>query len=91
MRRVSHHARDALTAVAGVLDDLDDPLEQLQACRELTRLLVGLEHAYARDAARHHTWAKIGDVVGISRQAAWHQYGSRSRARPQRPKPTTAT
>jgi hypothetical protein len=78
-RQPTPAARRALAAVARTLSPLDDPLEQLIACRKLSGLLDELARSYANDAARHHTWQQIGDALGISRQSAWMQY------RPQTP------
>ncbi|MGH7672501.1 MAG: hypothetical protein ACREMC_06345 [Gemmatimonadales bacterium] len=71
----------AMAAVAQALSRCRGPVEQLAACRQLARRLQGLQRQYAEHAARHYTWEEIAESLGISRQAAWKQYGPKARRR----------
>ena len=61
---------------APVLNSEDDPLEFVRAAdgiRDGAETLMGAAVQQAREAGR--TWQAIGDVLGISRQAAFQRYG----------------
>ncbi len=61
---------------APVLSNVSDPLELLTASLEIqvdAGTLVAAAVTAARDAGR--TWQEIGDVLGISRQAAFQRFG----------------
>jgi hypothetical protein len=65
-----------------VLIEADRPMAALAAIR----LSGGYFARQARDAALRasfldHSWAQIGDALGISKQAAWERYG---KSRPER-------
>ena len=70
-----HHDLGVILA-APVLDAASDPLEVLQAAIDVQRQAASLVDAavtQARDAGS--TWRDIGDVLGISRQAAFQRFG----------------
>jgi hypothetical protein len=66
-----------LTQQSWIGEYTDDPLTQVrQAAGQLTDYQVALENrvAAARDALV--TWQQIGDVFGISKQAAQQRFGA---------------
>lgn len=61
---------------APVLDGENDPLEIVRAAQEIrdgAETLMAAAVQQAREARR--TWQAIGDVLGVSRQAAFQRYG----------------
>lgn len=61
---------------APVLKSANDPLELVRAAsqiREGAEALMGATVQQAREVGR--TWQEIGDVLGVSRQAAFQRYG----------------
>jgi hypothetical protein len=70
-----HHDLGAILA-APVLDAARDPLQALRASVDVQRQaasLVDAAVAQARDAGS--TWRDIGELLGISRQAAFQRFG----------------
>jgi hypothetical protein len=54
-----------------------DVLAAIAATRNLDRIVDDILHALVRQArAEGLTWAAIGDVLGVSRQAAFQRFGS---------------
>jgi hypothetical protein len=51
-----------------------DALAALRAIGELERDLAVHERNAVRAAAGRHTWAEIGEALGVSRQAAHHKF-----------------
>jgi hypothetical protein len=51
-----------------------DPLEALRAVGQLEQDVAAHQRKAVRAAARRHTWAEIGEALGVSRQAAHHKY-----------------
>jgi len=67
----------ALTAVPSLATPADTPFGLLIALRDQQ---VEVDRALKIEAARLHnqeglSWAKIGDALGVSRQAAWERFG----------------
>lgn len=53
----------------------EDPMEVLQAIRDLRELLPALEKCAALEAKSNDwTWQQIADAIGISKQAAFERY-----------------
>lgn len=70
-----HHQLAQMLA-APVLRGEDDPLEVVRAAREVqdrAEALMAAAVLQAREAGR--TWQEIGDVLGVTRQAAFQRYG----------------
>ncbi|GAS95577.1 uncharacterized protein RMCC_2543 [Mycolicibacterium canariasense] len=70
-----HHELGQILA-APVLRSDNDPLDWVRAARDVQRQADAFMAAaveQARDAGR--TWQEIGDVLGVSRQAAFQRYG----------------
>ncbi len=59
-----------------LLDDTikGDALAALKAVGELERDLADHQRNAVRAAAGRHTWADIGEALGVSRQAAHHKF-----------------
>jgi hypothetical protein len=51
-----------------------DPLAALNAVGDIDRDLADHRRSAVRAAAAHHTWAEIGEALGVSRQAAHHKF-----------------
>lgn len=61
---------------APVLRGEDDPLELVHATHEVQNAAQALMAAAVQQAReRGRTWQEIGDVLGVSRQAAFQRYG----------------
>ncbi|CAN7319994.1 DUF3887 domain-containing protein [Mycolicibacterium frederiksbergense] len=61
---------------APVLRGEDDPLELVHATHEVQNAAQALMAAAVHQAReRGRTWQEIGDVLGVSRQAAFQRYG----------------
>jgi len=98
-QRTHHVSPQADTDSAAVLDNALDSLGTLRALDWLgdagatVHLLATLHHqiqqrlpdavADARD--QNYSWAEIGDLLGITRAAAWNHYGRPSRRGHTRP------
>jgi hypothetical protein len=70
-----HHKLGQILA-APVLSTENDPLALVQAARDVQGKaddLLAAAVQQAREAG--HTWQEIGDVLGVSRQAAFQRYG----------------
>ena len=70
------HRRLGQILAAPVLRADDDPLELVGAAREVqdqAEALMAAAVQQARETGR--TWQQIGDVLGVSRQAAFQRYG----------------
>lgn len=70
------HQKLGQVLAAPVLRGTDEPLELVKAARQIQTQTDGLVAAavqQAREAGR--TWQEIGDVLGVSRQAAFQRYG----------------
>ncbi|MCV7230406.1 DUF3887 domain-containing protein [Mycolicibacterium komossense] len=69
--------RELAQILAGpVLNSGDDPIEVVRAARQIregAETLMGAAVQQAREAGR--TWQEIGEVLGVSRQAAFQRYG----------------
>lgn len=51
-----------------------DPLEALSVVGALDRDIAGHRRAGVRSAIQHHTWAEIGEALGVTRQAAHQKF-----------------
>ncbi|ANE78508.1 DUF3887 domain-containing protein [Mycobacterium adipatum] len=61
---------------APVLRSEDEPLESVRAARDIQSGAEALMAAAVRQAREGgRTWQEIGDVLGVSRQAAFQKYG----------------
>ena len=61
-------------ALAGRADDA--PLDAVRAARDLTELAAAALRLSVADARRAgRTWQEIGDLLGVSRQAAFQRFG----------------
>jgi hypothetical protein len=60
----------------GLLDDAleTDPLAVLRTVGQLEQDVAAEQRKAVRAAARRHTWAEIGEALGVSRQAAHHKF-----------------
>ncbi|WP_264065409.1 DUF3887 domain-containing protein [Mycolicibacterium komossense] len=70
------HRQLAQILAGPVLNTGNDPIEVVRAAhqiREGAETLMGAAVQQAREAGR--TWQDIGDVLGVSRQAAFQRYG----------------
>ena len=70
-----HHQLGQVLA-APVLQGEDDPIASVRAAREIrdrAEALMAAAVLQARETGR--TWQEIGDVLGVSRQAAFQRYG----------------
>jgi hypothetical protein len=58
--------------------DSDTPkLAELKAWDQLLRMARDWMRVAAVDAAKHHTWAEIGGVLGVTPQAAHKRFAAR--------------
>lgn len=74
------HALAALGAERG-LDPLDDTAITIHLLTSLQQQIQArLPTAVADARDQDYSWAEIGDLLGLTRAAAWHRYG-----RPERP------
>lgn len=70
------HQQIGRILAAPILRGEDDPLQRVQDAREIQRGAEGLMTAAVEQArAAGRTWQEIGDVLGVSRQAAFQKYG----------------
>jgi hypothetical protein len=70
------HRQLAEILAAPVLRGENDPLELVRAAHDVqdqAEKLIAAAVRQAREAGR--TWQEIGDVLGVTRQAAFHRYG----------------
>lgn len=70
-----HHQLGQILA-APVLRGADDPIASVRAAREIqirAEALMAAAVLQAREAGR--TWQEIGEVLGVTRQAAFQRYG----------------
>jgi len=70
-----HHQLGQILA-APVLQGEDDPIASVRAAREIrdrAEALMAAAVSQARETGR--TWQEIGEVLGVSRQAAFQRYG----------------
>jgi hypothetical protein len=73
-----HHMGEQVQALARRVRDVRDPLDALEAVRELRRELDGLEEEYVRAAlVGGASWDTIGSALGVSRQAAHRRLARR--------------
>lgn len=55
---------------------LDGVLEELRGARDELEAAQDAVDRFARHAHRHGaSWTEVGEVLGISRQAAWQRFG----------------
>jgi hypothetical protein len=70
------HRQLAQILAGPVLNSGNDPIEVVRAARQIregAETLMGAAVQQAREAGR--TWQEIGEVLGVSRQAAFQRYG----------------
>jgi hypothetical protein len=66
----------ALARLGQLLDETigRDPLDALKAIGEIEIDMADHRRSAVRAAAGSHTWAEIGEALGVSRQAAHHKF-----------------
>ena len=71
--RIVGHGRDFRIRASG--DWETEPLAGLrEACRVATALDKLAHESVQRARAAGHSWAEIGQALGITKQAAWERY-----------------
>lgn len=85
MRGVELEGQDRLTDLARLAEAAPSALERLAALRELASA-VAAETLTAVDAAREdgESWSRIGDALGVSKQAARQRFTRRETVAPDR-------
>ena len=64
-----------VTKAMSALGDIDNPLSRLAAVRSARQALEALEHdTVTRARAGGATWSEIGNVYGVSKQAAQQRF-----------------
>lgn len=70
--------QEALTDITEQAQDiahLSDPLEVLRSLGDLERaVMAGREAAAQLARFSGHSWAEVGDALGMSKQAAWERF-----------------
>jgi hypothetical protein len=71
--RIVGHGRRIRVRAAGDWDS--EPLEGLrEACRVSTAIDKLTRESVARAREAGHSWAQIGEALGVTKQTAWERY-----------------